>query len=633
MENKESMPQTREKKSEGLYPERMFLSVDRDIARLKQIESGEIKKLELTEAEKEKILEFEDALGEQLEQIFDIKLNSITIYPEYFLTDAGREDFLKTAGFDMGGDDVEQATLFLYKNRKKLDLLKGKDLSDLAGRSRAFNDDKLLEQLCGKMDAEGGVDFSGAQNPKRMSILLNPADALNKIRKLREFKRELVRKDDFGESDFEKAKKKILDIYRRRINEIIAGQFNSSVLVKNAADLLGEEELTVEEKGLMKMNRGLRDFNKAYSRYDRFLFGANKEYSEAGQREQIGKQIQQYADQIEKRYINNEINKGVELIERGLDPGKIFENNIPCEKFAEWEEQFLEQYGEKSSLPASEYDPKRNGPAPDGKWQFVASERYRSMEVNPKQKVIKSGILPKSIREALGTLLAHENTHFIQMINQPLLGLRLFKKIGGDRRLAFSEGGAMSMENKACMDFFGFENIPHPRYIRAMQKKINGGSYIECVEAYYESGLAVLREKKRRSLVSEEEFVKEAKNILKIAISSSKRLFHEGDFFGSHTPFLTHSKDTIYLEQLAIMDKMKASDLENYAFVRGANIKMLGDLAEIGLLDIDKIQKLDFSIIQKIWEKEKGNYLLENPASTDREKMEEIRKKLEALEK
>lgn len=630
MEKNEMMPLASKQESGRLYPERAFLRADKEIERLQRIENGEIKKLELTEDEKEQVFEFENGLGEQLEQVFDIKVNSITIYPEYFLTDAGREEFSKRAGFDVEGGNAEEVILFLYKNRDKLNLLKGKDLSDLAGRTRAYDEEKLLEQLQKKLDKEGNVDFSDIQNPKRVSILLNPENALDKIQKLREFKRKIVKNNNFGTSDSAKAKERIISIYKRRVNELIVGQFNSGVLVKNLAESLGDNELTAEEKGLIDISHGLNNFVKSYSRYDKLIFGAAREYDETKQENQIGLQIQQYADQIEKKYLDNEISKDGKLLEKGLDPKKVFKEDVLCEKFVVWEEQFLEQYNEKSSFPSSEYDPKRKGPAPDGKWQFIADKRYPSMAVDSKQKVIKSGISPKSIAETLGTLLGHENVHFLQAINQPLLKLRLFQKVGGDRRLIFSEGGAMSMEDMVCRDIFGFENIPRPHYIRAMQQKIKGGSYVDCAKAYYESILAVLREKKKINLINEEEFIEEARTALKTAIKSSKRLFHDGDSFESNAPFLTHSKDTVYIEQLAVMDKLKARGLEKYAFIRGANVEMLGDLAEIGLLDPGKMQEFNLDFIRKIWEREKEKYSLDN-AETDSEKIKNIRVNLKTL--
>lgn len=70
-----------------LYPERAFSRVDSEIERIRKIENGEIARLELTEDERKEVLEFEDILGEKLENIESIKINTAVFYPEYFLTD------------------------------------------------------------------------------------------------------------------------------------------------------------------------------------------------------------------------------------------------------------------------------------------------------------------------------------------------------------------------------------------------------------------------------------------------------------------------------------------------------------------------------------------------------------------
>ncbi|HPX94643.1 MAG TPA: hypothetical protein PLF30_03760 [Candidatus Moranbacteria bacterium] len=56
---------------EFLYPERAFLRVHSEIDRLKKIQSGEIRRIELTEEEKSEVLEFENKLGEKLEKNYE----------------------------------------------------------------------------------------------------------------------------------------------------------------------------------------------------------------------------------------------------------------------------------------------------------------------------------------------------------------------------------------------------------------------------------------------------------------------------------------------------------------------------------------------------------------------------------
>ncbi len=70
---------------------------------------------------------------------------------------------------------------------------------------------------------------------------------------------------------------------------------------------------------------------------------------------------------------------------------------------------------------------------------------------------------------------------------------------------------------------------------------------------------------------------------------------------------LTKSKDTVYIEQAIIMEKLKENGLENCAFVKDVNLDMLANLMEIGLIDLKDMEKLDFSFILNLWEKKNTN--------------------------
>lgn len=60
---------------------------------MKKLQNGEIKKAELSESERVEILSLENQLGVELEEIFEIKINSASISPEFLLTEEEREAF------------------------------------------------------------------------------------------------------------------------------------------------------------------------------------------------------------------------------------------------------------------------------------------------------------------------------------------------------------------------------------------------------------------------------------------------------------------------------------------------------------------------------------------------------------
>lgn len=604
-------------KGKGLYPERSFLRVDSEIERLKMIENGTIKKIELTDAEREEVLEYESVFGEELEEINDIKINSQLFYPEYFLTEKGREDFFQITGLEIVGDSIEEIQNFLFKNRLAFNSIDGKKLSELAGRSITFNDEKIAALLIETMDEDGGINVNNLKNPSRTRILLNPSDALDKIQKLRQFKRKISIKKESDGSQMESsartqnAKEKIRGLYRKKVNVMIVDLVASGVWANKLASSIGNDHLTEEERKLKETVPGLLKFEEVFSRYDRFIHGADSEYDENGMRRQIGKKLLEYIKDVEKDYLHNQLRENELVREKGLDPEKISKKSVDVETFSQWAEELLDFYGEKSIYPSEEYDPKRSGSAADNKWQFVARDQYKSMAVSSKQKIIKSGIKNKSITETIGTLLGHEFTHFMQVKNKLKIPLRMFSdKLGGFRSEVVAEGGAMDIENELGRELFGYESGAHPHYIRAMVRKIEGGTYLDCVKAFYDSGIVILKNKLELGILEKESFIEEAKKLLDLAINRTKRLFAGDDNFDRSGAYLTKSKDTVYAEQVIVMQKLKESGLEKCAFVSGVNLETLATLAEIGLIDLEKIEKPNLDFIRKVWEKEKHKYAL-----------------------
>jgi|WetSurMetagenome_2_1015567.scaffolds.fasta_scaffold05184_1 hypothetical protein len=610
-ESLETKPEEEERRP--LYPERASAGSEILIDTLKKIEAGELPKIELTENEKKKLFEYENSLGSELQEIYSI--NSITskFYPEYFLTPKGKKDFLETVGIEIEGENPEDVQLFLMKNReiiKKMDPAKRRTLS---GKTESHSEKRLLGLLLSTLDENGNISIEEMPAPQKIVLLLTPEKSLDKIKKLREFKKKLKDEkniDDLDSENLKKAREKILELYLRRTNQLITDRFSSAVLVGQLKQSLGADALSSKEKELLASFSGISSSELNYSKFDRFIHGADKTYDERGARIQVSKEILDYANALEQDYIENEINKDEKIKQLGLDPEKIFDANISVEVFSKLAEEILEHYGQKSALPSEEYNPNRAGSAPDEKWQFVVRPEYSSMSVNSKQKIIKSGIKPKTISETFAVLLGHEiEGHFIQNLNRDQIKLKLFEKVGSDRTQIFAEGGAMLVQDEISKHAFGYRTIPHPHYIRAMVKKLEGGNYIECVQAFYESALKKIKAKKERGLSNEAEFKNEILEELELAINRTRRLFRDSEDLGIKSPLLTTSKDTVYLEQSILLEKLKKEGMEKYAFMNGANLKTLITLSEIGLLDLEKIKAPDYYALE-IWNRLKSNYVL-----------------------
>ncbi|PIU78851.1 MAG: hypothetical protein COS72_01825 [Candidatus Moranbacteria bacterium CG06_land_8_20_14_3_00_43_56] len=75
--------------------------------------------------------------------------------------------------------------------------------------------------------------------------------------------------------------------------------------------------------------------------------------------------------------------------------------------------------------------------------------------------------------------------------------------------------------------------------------------------------------------------------------------------------FLTHSKDTAYLEQYILSEKLREAGLEKLLFFGAGNLQDIITLLKLSLLDISQMQIPKYHVL-KIWEKEKDKYLLAN---------------------
>lgn len=601
-------------KNISLYPERASSNLDKQIEVLKKIESGEAKRIELTAEEREALLSFENELGIELEDIYKISAPSTTFYLEYFLTDQGRSDFEKTTGQKMPASTEKDAGFFIMENRALLKTLNGTERSEFAGRSETFASDELKEKLLNNYRETGSIDSTFIKSPERINVLIDPQKTLKKMTLYRDFRRNLkhlLREEGEKTNNLSFAKREVLSLYKNRVNELIADQFESAVAIKNLVDVLGIGALSEEEKTILEIFSGLSSPEKNLARYDKFLNGANKAPASSGNYDQLTPEMKNYAEKISLEYEQNALNKARLIKEKGLDSAKLFEEGIEKDDFIKMTEAALEHYDIRSSLPESEYNPDREGPAPDNKWQFIVRESYKSMLVNSKQKVIKSPVTKKSVIDAISVMLGHEiEGHVLQHENKSKLPLRLFKRVGAGRSEIFAEGGAMFNQDIVTQEAFGFRSLPHAHYVRSMTRKLEGGNYLDCIKSFFESAQRVALLERASGELDEAVFLKKTEDNLELAIERTKRFFKAPLDLNSSSSLLSKSKETVYLEQLVLLEKLREAGLEKFAYIGGANFTALASLHKIGMLNMQNMKRPDFYALEA-WNKIKGNYLLD----------------------
>jgi hypothetical protein len=599
-----------------LYPERASAGIASQIEFLHDIETGKVEKRELAEGEKAEVLQFEKGRGEKLEDIFLIKVNNDVFSLEYFLTEGGRQDFLEVTGEEFRADTLEEAKVFLYQKRDVLAKIDAKKRTKLGGNSKVFENKRVAKELMDNLSDTEKFSFDEVEMPQRVSLLYNPRDALEKIEKLRDFKNEIKEalvefdsKSNQELSDKEYAEKGILQMYQRKVNEMIVSERSSVVGIYKMEETLGKDQLTEQENAVLNWHVGLKRGDKSLAKMDKFIYGASLEYNKEGERTQVNKEMLEFARTEREKSLQNGLNERAAVEEKGLDIDKIFDKNIPKEEFVACAEETLRSYDLLSSEDPEGYSEDRKGTAKDGKWQVIARSEYRSMQVNKKQKVVKIGIENKNIVDTLSVLIAHEiEGHVLQQENKERIPLKLFDKVGADRAAIFSEGGAMMNEGEVKKELFGIDKPAEPHYLAAMTKKLGGGNYLECVKAFYESAIKIPQMQKNLGKIDDESFGKLTKEKMALAVNRTERLFRGGANYDSKNAVLAKSKDTVYLEQAMLMRKLQELGMEKYAFLGGSNLRNLTFLAETGLVNLEDIQEpKDYA--KEIWERIKSRYM------------------------
>lgn len=605
------------KEMKSLYPQRAFEYVDQTVDRIKRLETGEEPKIELDVAEKKDLLSFELSLADSLEKTYKISPRSTTFFLDYFATEEGRKSLREKTGLELNSDDPVWIKDFILSNSELLSRLSSATRIELAGEALAYKDQFLFDEIQKTADSEGTISIRDIPVPQSIGILINPSEAREKIEGLRNLKQSFKKKHrDIEQSknastDLKLAKKEFLDIYQRRVNILIMDLFPYALLVEQKRQAVGEHQLSGDEQNFLSLFNGLSDPEKNQSRLDKSIYGASSEYNKDGWKTQVPETLLPITEEIAGLGEEAEMHKEENIRAKGLDPARVLGEKIDVETRSDLGEEILNPYTLLSKESRGSYDPKRAGKASDGKWQIVNLPNRKLFGLNEKKGVVlgpqKRPFNAKDTFETLG----HEiEGHVLQNENKKLVELEYFKRFGKDSRAAIlSEAGAMFVQDVISKEAFGCPTIPHPHYIRAMRKKLEGGNYLDCVKAFYESRIRGIKKKRAAGKLDEQGFREGIKESLEIAVTRSERLFGTETGFSSNEAFLTHSKDTAYLEQYVLTEKLRRAGLEKLLFLGAGNLQDIVTVLKYNLLDLNKIQIPKYQALN-IWEREKPKYML-----------------------
>ncbi|MFC1645293.1 hypothetical protein ACFL08_04675, partial [Patescibacteria group bacterium] len=214
----------------------------------------------------------------------------------------------------------------------------------------------------------------------------------------------------------------------------------------------------------------------------------------------------------------------------------------------------------------------------------------------------------RSIHDMFSVVLGHEMGHMIQSLNSAKLPFKILQgSLKAGRAFVFSEGGAKMLEDEVSMKAFGIHSYSKVNYANAMMKRLDGGDYLDCAKAAYEWERKAILAQVKKGIMDEEKANELFKKKVGVALNSAKRLFYGGNDLSSKSGFLTRSWDTSYLEGQFVNKKLQDAGLEKLAFVPGLNLQTLGDLMEIGSVDLNEIQGPNLHVLD-IWDRIKKDY-------------------------
>jgi hypothetical protein len=247
-----------------------------------------------------------------------------------------------------------------------------------------------------------------------------------------------------------------------------------------------------------------------------------------------------------------------------------------AEQIKEFVETILEELNLLSSEQATwDEVEERDGPAADGKWQYVINPKKSEFDSNGAKHVLSG---PADFERTLTQLTkagalpvaAHEIEHILQEeYNQQVSYQIPLALARGRRTITIQEAGAIDQERKVQQSF-GRERPVNAHYLKAREVKLAGGNKMEVIRAYYNSHIAGKDLDEKRLAASR-----------KIAVGAALRLYRDAGY---------NSQPLDYLEQELITRSLKQlPEGQAEAIMTAATAFSLRDTAQLhkfGLLEL-----------------------------------------------
>jgi hypothetical protein len=511
---------------------------------------------------------------EPLETIWRKKVNSFSLGIDYFLTPEGREAWRAATGDELSVATPE--TCAQVVSSQDIHMFSSTVLDKLEADSIGYIEKDLTKKFIEN-------DFQGdtLPSPNIISVYKNPEVLVEKASGYRALKEYIinVKADVLASASPQDpeidGKLLIIDLYLKRINSLLADEYIDAYKVLKQyqlSDATIHTDIVADLENILPAFKNTDDSLRnaqVLQRLDRYKNGVSQDADghytwKSPEADTLAAQATHANSTEVERSLYNDI-----------DPELLATTEIDGETQGEWIKSVLSDYGLLSEH--EDWTSERTGPAADGLWQVIVNDRFKSLAVNTKQRVVKIPLKQTPINKAV-PVSNHEISHVLQYENRHAISeLAILQDIGFDNALEQTEAGGLWQEEIAREALTGktSDRIPGIGYFKALEIKERGGTYGEIVQAYFES----LRE---HSDINQESAAAQA-------VNRARRIFRAGGFeYAQDTPLLTNTQPLNYLEQKLIYEGLD-EEKRRFLLVGGVTVRNLVRLSQAGLVDTQKI--------------------------------------------
>lgn len=509
-----------------------------------------------------------------IESIYDMHINTTDLYLDYFLTDEGKKE-AQVSG--VSPDEISKATtiedfknLFQGANYEEI---KGGAMGELEKKSKAF----VKQQAVDIFEKNGYASIEGIPNPTQLHIVRNPEMVAKKAEELRKLKAYIKRTEAnlSGTDNVTRGMKLMTTIHHRRINEMLVDLYPDAAAVLEQSEVSKNE---ADKKLAERVRKAMFGVDSLVSKRAQKNFARLDMYS-VGHGKKVGKSYQQLSDTalgfVDQLETEDAQTPPENFTFKGINKEKFEDVKVDDQVMKKWAENWLSSLSLLSD--DTSYDIDRVGMAKDGKWQVIIHPGASNFAVNSEQGIIK--IKPSDSRSIENAVIVvdHElDGHVIGHENKKKIGLSITERVGMDRAETQSEAGGLEREAESLKRHFGKIRPENAHYLRAMEARLKGGTYRDCMKAFYDSQL-------------KEDPTKDRKAAAVLASDRAMRLFRRGGDMNDVSGYLANSVSLSYLEGELLARQLRGTKNAKLLNFSGVNIEMLAELHKIGMFDIKRI--------------------------------------------